>query len=83
MAERTWLWCKRRPALVGLSLLFLVFSVAGTLAGTLFALERKMQPRPQDSSPNWKMPTSQVPDIVEKLNGYRRRADPMLKRELQ
>ncbi len=78
-AERGWLWCKRRPTLVVMSLLLVVLAVAGSLvswerqnairaAGLVAELENA--------------DIAQVPSIVEKLDGYRRWAAPRLRQNL-
>lgn len=78
--ERAWLWCKRRPTLVSMSLLLVVVSVAGTL----LALERQNAIRAAGLVAELEnADIGQVPGIVEKLDGYRRWADPLLKQELQ
>lgn len=76
--ERTWLWCKRRPALVGLSLVFLVLSVAGTFV----AIERQSAIRANGLvDALMKAETAQVPALVRDLAPYRQRANPMLRKE--
>lgn len=78
--ERGWLWCKRRPALIGLSLIFLLISVAGAL----LAMERQNATRAAglvDALLNAE--TAQVPALVQDLAPYRRWADPLLRSEFE
>ncbi len=78
-AEKAWLWCKRRPTLVLMSLLLVVLSVVGTVAGTLISLERQNTTRIEglvgrlvSAEPN------QLSEIVKELDANPSKADAFL-----
>ncbi|MSR58765.1 MAG: hypothetical protein EXS05_14120 [Planctomycetaceae bacterium] len=77
-AETAWLWCKRRPAIAGLSAAFVVLSVVGTL----IAVERQNAVRAAGLVAELESAEiSQVPGIVIKINDYRQWADPLIKEQ--
>jgi formylglycine-generating enzyme required for sulfatase activity/tRNA A-37 threonylcarbamoyl transferase component Bud32 len=78
-AERSWLWCKRRPALVSMSLLLVVL----TLGGTLLAWERQKATRASAMVEALLVAAPQsVPYVVDNLASVRRHSLPILRERL-
>lgn len=74
--ERTWLWCKRRPTLVGMSLLLIVLSAAGTFA----SWERQNATRARALVETlMATPPPTVPYVLENLSPVRGHAKPILR----
>ena len=78
-AEKAWLWCKRRPTLVGMSLLLVIVSVVGTFV----ALERQNATRAAANVEALLVaPAEAVPYIVENLTSMKWHALPILRQRL-
>lgn len=77
--ERTWLWCKRRPTLVLMSLLLVVLSVVGTL----IAIEQQNATRATATVEALLVAPSQaVPYVIESLLPVRGQSLPILRQRL-
>jgi|GEM_PF-6979712 len=78
-AERAWLWCKRRPTLVLMSLLLVVLA----LAGTFLALERQNATRARARVEALLVaPPQGVPHAVEDLTSVQWHSLPILRQRL-
>jgi formylglycine-generating enzyme required for sulfatase activity len=78
-AERGWLWCKRRPTLVGMSLLLIVLLVGGLLV----AWERQNATRASAMvEALLAAPPQAVPYVLDNLAPVRWHAFPILRRRL-
>ncbi len=78
-AEKAWLWCKRRPTLVGMSLLLVVLAVVGTSV----ALERQNATRAAANVEALLVaPPQGVPYVLENLSSMRWHALPILRERL-
>lgn len=76
LAERAWMWCKRQPTLVGMSLLLIVL----TLTGTLVAWERRNASRAATLVEALMVaPPKDVPYAVENLTSVWWHAPPILR----
>lgn len=73
--EKTWLWCKRRPAVASLLAAIVLMAVVGSL----IALERQNATHAKGLVDALvKANTPEVPQIVSDISDYRRWADPLL-----
>jgi len=77
--EKTWLWCKRKPVVVGLmATVFVVIAV-----GSFIAREQNNLTRAEELVVGLKKAEiQQVPAVVTELNDFRQWADPILKKQI-
>ncbi|WP_425617141.1 SUMF1/EgtB/PvdO family nonheme iron enzyme [Anatilimnocola sp. NA78] len=81
--ERLWLWSQRRRSFVGTSLVFLLLALVGIAVGTLVSLERLNATRAAGLVAELRTADmQQVPGVIERINGYRRWAGPLLNTQL-